>query len=91
MRKKQGVIWTEKLDASFGAPYEARGIAIGEARGKIETGRNMVLTVLRERFKKVPKTVEKEIRQITDLIALELWAVQAATCPSIEEFLAVLK
>jgi len=87
MRRKNGVILSEKLDASFGAPYEARG----EARGKIETGRNMVLTVLRARFKKVPKTVEKEIRRMTDLIALESWAVQAATCPSMDEFAAALK
>ena len=64
---------------------EARGIAIGEAR-EIERGRNAVLTVLRTRFKRVPKEVEKTIRQMVDLIALESRLVQAAACQSIEEF-----
>ena len=58
--------------------------AIGEARGKAET----VLTVLQARFKRVPKKVESAIRQLTDPIALDSWAVLAATCQSIDEFAA---
>ena len=64
--------------------------AIGEARGraeeKTETGRNMVLAVLRARFKKVPKSVEQAIRQMNDPIALESRAADAATCQSLDEF-----
>ena len=44
----------------------AKGEARGEARGKAET----VLTVLRARFKRVPKDVEQAILKISDLLAL---------------------
>ena len=107
MRRKKGVILSEKLDAYFGEKYgpryfaegEARGvvrgIAIGEARGMAmgtaEGGRNTVLTVLRARFQKVPQSVEKAIRSLSDPIALESWAVQAATCQSIKEFAEAIK
>jgi len=72
---------------------EARGVAIGRAEGRAEgevketeTARNMVLTVLRARFGKVTKGIEKEIRQISDPIALASWAAQAATSESLKEF-----
>ena len=58
---------------------EARGMAIGEARGK-------VLTILETRFKKVPKRVENTILQMNDTIALNSWAEHAATCQSMGEF-----
>ena len=61
--------------------------ARGEARGKAET----VLTVLRARFKKVPKEVEKSIRAMTDSIALESWAATAATCATMDEFADMLE
>ena len=64
---------------------------IGEARGKAEAGRNMVLAVLRARFTKIPKAVEKAILAISDSIALESWAAQAATCQSMDEFAEALK
>ena len=81
---------SEKLDAYFRerfAPDIALSEARGEARGKIET----VLTVLRAKFKKVPKGVESTIRRMTDPIALDSWAVQAATCQSLDEFAKALK
>ena len=102
MRKKEGVILSEKLDAYFtercSAPWiakgEARGeaqkaiaVAQGEARGKAEA----VLTVLRARFKQVPKVTESAIRQMSDSIALDSWAAYAATCQSMDEFVAALK
>jgi len=59
---------------------------IGEARGEVKAGRNMVLTVLRARFEKVPKRVENAIRQMNDPIALESRAADAATCQSLNEF-----
>ena len=99
MRRKKGVILTEKLDAYFHEKYgpqfiaqgEARGIAIGEAQGEARGGRNTVLAVLRARFKKVPRGVEKAIQGISDPIALESWATQAATCQSMDEFAEALK
>jgi len=83
IRRKKGVILTEKLDAYFHEKYgpqfiaqgEARGVAIGEARGR----RNTVLAVLRARFKKVPRGVKKAILGISDSIALESWVAQATT------------
>jgi len=95
-RKKEGVIFSEKLDAFFRDRYapliaegKAIGVAEGRAEGKVketEIARNMVLTVLRARFGKVTKGIEKEIRQISDPIALDSWAAQAATCESLKEF-----
>jgi hypothetical protein len=61
---------------------KAEGEAQGLARGKADT----VLAVLRARFKSVPKEVEKTIRQMTDPVALDSWAVQAAVCKTMKEF-----
>jgi hypothetical protein len=99
MRRKKGVILTEKLDACFGATYlakgEAKGIAIGEARGEArgETRGKVeaLLTVLRSRFSRVPKDVEKAIRQMSDPIALDSWTAHAATCQTLSEFAEALK
>jgi hypothetical protein len=66
---------------------EARGEARGEVRGKAKA----VLTVLEARFKKVPKDVEKSVFAISDSIALESWAAQAATCQSLDEFAKMLR
>jgi hypothetical protein len=67
------------------------GIAIGEARGEARGKIEALLTVLRARFKKIPKETEKTIRQMTDSVALESWTVHAATCPSMNEFVKALK
>jgi len=106
MRKKEGIILSEKLDAYFtercSAPWIAKGeaqkaIAVaqgearGEARGKAEGKAEAVLTVLRARFKQVPKVTESAIRQMSDPIALDSWSAYAATCQSMDEFVAALK
>jgi len=70
---------------------EARGEARGKAEGRAETGRNAVLAVLRARFKRVPKEIEKAVCKISDPIALESWAAQAATCQSLDEFAEAVK
>ena len=91
MRRKNGVILTEKLDAYFtekyGAPWIARGEARGEARGRAEgEAKGTVLTALRVRFKKVPKDIEKAVRAMVDLTALQSLAVHAENCKSLNEF-----
>jgi len=63
----------------------------GRVEGKTEAGRNMVLAVLRARFKTVPKRIEKGVCAISDSIALESWAAQAATCQSLDEFAKALE
>jgi hypothetical protein len=89
-RKKEGVIISEKLDGYFRERY-APLVAEGRAEEKTETGRNMVLAVLRARFKKVPKDTEQMVLSLSDPIALESWAAQAATCRSLDEFAEALR
>jgi len=67
------------------------GEARGEARGKVRGKTEAVLTVLQTRFNRVPKDVEKAIRQITDPIALDSWTAQAASCQSMREFAEAVK
>jgi hypothetical protein len=50
-------IFEEKYDAG-----KAEGVAIGEAKGKAEAGREIILESIRERFGKVPKNIERAIR-----------------------------
>ena len=63
----------------------------GIAKGEIKAGRDMVLTVLRARFKRIPEEVEKAISQMNDTISLKSWAAQAATCQSMDEFTDMLR
>lgn len=63
----------------------------GEARGKAEGEAKTILTVLRARFRKVPKGVENAVRSMTDATALESLAIHAATCESLEDFSEALK
>ena len=65
--------------------------AIGEARGKAELGRNMVITALRTKFKRVPKDVERGVRKMSDSIALESLLAQAIESDTLAEFSEALK
>jgi len=62
------------------------GVTKGKAEGRAEGKAEMVLKILRGKFGKVPKEIEKAISQMTDPIALDSWAVHAATCQSMKEF-----
>jgi hypothetical protein len=85
MRKKKGVILTEKLDAYFTERY-----APLVAEEKVASRREMLLAFLRGRFGKVPKTIERAINQMNDPIALESLAVRTANCKTLDEFAAEL-
>ena len=74
----------------FEEKYDA-GVMKGEARGKAEAGRNMVLTFLRAKFKKVPKDIEKAILAMSDPIALESLAAHAGHSDTMEEFAGALR
>ena len=100
-RKKEGVIFSEKLDAFFRERYapliakgEAKGIAIGVAKGraeeKTEARREMLLEFLRGKFGKVPKNIERAINQMNDPIALKSLAARTGNCKTLEEFAAEL-
>ena len=101
-RKKEGVIFSEKLDAFFRERYapliakgEAKGIAIGVAKGraeeKTEARREMLLEFLRGKFGKVPKNIERAINQMNDSIALKSLAARTGNCKTLEEFAANYK
>ena len=63
----------------------------GEAKGEAKRGRSVLLAILRKRFSRIPKEVERAIEKMTDPISLESWAVQAATCQSMDEFVEMLR
>ena len=65
----------------------AQGKAEGKAEGKIET----LLAILRKRFGRVPRETEKAVRSMSDPVALESWAVEAATCASLADFVKALR
>jgi hypothetical protein len=79
MQRKEGIFLSEKLDAYF------------HERLTVPRTAKAILTVLRARFKRVPKEVEESILAMTDLIALDSWLVHAATCQSIDEFATALE
>ena len=64
---------------------------IGRAEGKVEGKAELLLKILREKFDRVPKATEKAILQMTDPIALDSWAIQAATSKSMNEFVAAFE
>ena len=84
-RKKEGVIFSEKLDAFFRDRYSPL-IAEGEARGEVKVVREIILESLREKFGKVPKSIERAINQMNDPIALKSLAVRTANCKTLAEF-----
>ena len=87
--KEQAMIKTifeEQYDAGK-VEGKAEGRAEGRAEGKAET----VLTFLRAKFKRVPKRIEKSIRQMTDPIALDSLAAHIASCESFDELAEELK
>jgi len=86
MRRKNGVVLTEKLDAYFTEKYGAPWIAEGEARGVVKNGREVLLKILRKKFQKIPKDVENKISKMTDPVALDSWAEHALDCQSMAEF-----
>ena len=66
-------------------------IEVWEARGEAKAGRDYILAILREKFNCIPTDTEQAILAMSDPIALKSWAVQAATCYSIEEFSEAVK
>ena len=76
--------WTEGV-----AVGEARGEARGEAKGEamaLQIQTEMLLTFIRSRFGKVPRAVERKVRNTKDKIVLESWAAHAGSCQTVKEF-----
>ncbi len=66
----------------FLAEGEAKGEAIGIAKGKIE----FLLTNLKIRFGELPEEIVESIRSYTDSIALQSLFEYSLRCQSLEEF-----
>ena len=62
-----------------------------EARGEAKWKADTLLKILGAKFDEIPKETERAISQMTDPIALDSWAIHAATCQSMEEFAEALK
>jgi len=54
--------------------------------GEAKASRELILAILRERFGKVPKNIERAINQMNDPIALKSLAVRTASCKTLDEF-----
>lgn len=78
----KNVVEKEKKMPSLYDLWKREGLAEGKAEGKAEA----VLTFLQARFKKVPTSIEKMIRKVSDPVALDSWIANAATCSSLNEF-----
>jgi len=81
-------IFEEKYDIGYSegkADGYFNGKAEGIAEGEAIKGKNILLKILRARFHRVPRDVEKLIKSMTDPVALDSWAVHAATCQSMNE------
>jgi hypothetical protein len=70
-------IFEEKFD---------EGVAVGRAEGKADA----LLTILRKKFKKVPKGVENVHRGMTDSIAIESLLAHALDSRTLDEFASAL-
>jgi len=79
IKGKKGVEMAETIQRGIFQQGKAEGVAEGEAKGK-------VLAILEVRFNKVSKEIEKAIRSMVDLIALESLVEHAKTCQSLDEF-----
>jgi hypothetical protein len=77
-----------KEEAHRMATTTAEKLMIG---GEVKAGRNMVLTVLRKKFEKVPKAIEDAVLAMSDPIALESMHEHAIDSNTLDEFATVLK
>ena len=75
----------EMIKSIFDEKFD-EGVAVGEARGEARGKTETLLKILRARFKRVPRDVENSIGKMTDPVALDSWAIHAATCESMNEF-----
>ncbi|MDR0327822.1 MAG: hypothetical protein LBI05_05955 [Planctomycetaceae bacterium] len=103
MKRKNGVILSEKLDAYFTEKYgadfiaigKAEGIAEGKARGKTEGKTEgiaeSVLVAIRKKFKKVPKQVERSVLSKSEPTELESLLERVFDCNTVDEFAKVFR
>jgi flagellar biosynthesis/type III secretory pathway protein FliH len=89
--EKMATSTMQELIAEGRVEGRAEGRVEGRTEGEMKFGRNAVLNVLRKRFTKVPKKIEKAISQMNDPIALESLHSYALDCQTLDEFADALK
>jgi hypothetical protein len=85
--------WNEALHPIFKGKERTMIKTIFEEReeiGEVKASREIILESIRERFGKVPKSIERAINQMHDPIALKSLAVRTASCTTLAEFEAEL-
>ena len=58
---------------------------------RTEMGRDYILSILREKFNRIPNDTEQAILAMNDPIALKSWAVQASMSQTLDDFVAALR
>lgn len=72
------------------AENEARGIAVGESRGKLEGIRESILLLLDSRFGTIPASLQEKLAAVSELARLKQIFLRAAQAPSVAELEAAL-
>ena len=78
--------WTADAVAKGRTVFEVR-TAEAVAKKETEMGRDYILSILREKFNRIPKDTEQAILAMNDPIALQSWAVRASMSQTLDEFL----
>jgi len=77
--------WSEKIAAQGEAKGEAKGHAEGEAKGRGEGAREILLSLLAERFGPLPEGARRQVEEISSLQRLTQLAKRVLTAHSLEE------
>lgn len=57
----------------------------GRREGEVRARQEMLLRVLRARFKKVPKAVERTVKATEEVARLDIWIERFATANTLDE------
>jgi hypothetical protein len=64
---------------------EKRGLEVGEKRGELTALRSTLLKLIRTKFLRVPKAVERVVRATTDTERLNQWLVGVVTAETLDD------
>jgi hypothetical protein len=73
-----------EVETLFMTGYEAI-LQEGRREGALSTARDLLLNLLRSKFRRVPRAVERAIRTTDDLAQLNAWVVRAGMASTLEE------
>ena len=82
--------WTADAVAKERTVFERR-TADAVAKERTEMGRDYILSILREKFNRIPQDTEQAILGMNDPVALKSWAVRASMSQTLDEFVEALR